>query len=121
MARLLRITKVFRLIGLRRLTRQGGALHSLGWFTTQDKGSACDGNGNPIPWISYPAISFLDGRVNPALEVFEFGSGKRDGFAVSGDVTKHNLFRRSFDQKTGPRRTIGQFDGDRFISLRDHF
>jgi len=74
-ARLLRITKVFRLIGLRRLTRQGGALHSLGWFTTQDRGAACDGNGNPIPWISYPAISFLDGRVNPALEVFEFGSG----------------------------------------------
>jgi hypothetical protein len=34
-----------------------------------------DRDGNPLPWITYPAIHFLSDRVKPDFEVFEFGSG----------------------------------------------
>lgn len=34
-----------------------------------------DADGAPIPWITYPAIRFLAGRVRPDYKVFEFGAG----------------------------------------------
>jgi predicted O-methyltransferase YrrM len=34
-----------------------------------------DRNSDPVPWITYPAIDFLEPRLRPEMSVFEFGSG----------------------------------------------
>jgi hypothetical protein len=32
-------------------------------------------DGAPLPWITYPALRFLEPRLSRSMEVFEFGSG----------------------------------------------
>ena len=34
-----------------------------------------DKDGNPIPWIAYSAIDFIQSRIKSDMSVFEFGSG----------------------------------------------
>jgi predicted O-methyltransferase YrrM len=31
--------------------------------------------GEPIPWITYPSIQFIEPRLRPEMSVFEYGSG----------------------------------------------
>lgn len=46
-----------------------------GWFESFQKNLNVDRDGNPIPWLPYPAIDFLIERVRTDMNVFEFGSG----------------------------------------------
>ncbi len=55
--------------------RTHGALKECGWFRSVRQSESVDAAGEPIPWISYPALFFLQGRVKSDLAVFEFGSG----------------------------------------------
>lgn len=50
-------------------------LERSGWFKSRQRRQPVDSQGEPIPWITYPAIHFLNGRVRPEMRVFEFGSG----------------------------------------------
>lgn len=52
-----------------------GYLNSIGWFRAFDEQQAIDGNGDPIPWVTYSFIDFIKGRLNKNLVVFEYGSG----------------------------------------------
>lgn len=52
-----------------------GYLHEIGWFEAFDSKSAVDGDGNPIPWVTYPFIDFIKDRIKKDHKVFEFGSG----------------------------------------------
>lgn len=52
-----------------------GYLNSIGWFRAFDEQQAIDGNGDPIPWVTYSFIDFIKGRLNKNLSVFEYGSG----------------------------------------------
>ncbi|MFV0436280.1 MAG: class I SAM-dependent methyltransferase [Desulfopila sp.] len=62
-----------------RLTRifltQPGYLKESGWLRSQAEGAAVDAAGKPLPWITYPAIDFLQPRIRPWMTVFEYGSG----------------------------------------------
>jgi len=67
-----------------------GYLDTIGWFKAFDSQSPVDGNGNPIPWVTYSFIDFINDRLRPEHAVFEFGSGnstyfyaKRAGFVFS--------------------------------------
>jgi len=51
------------------------ALDALGWITSRKAKRPIDADGNPLPWITYPAIALLERRVKPNMNVFEFGSG----------------------------------------------
>lgn len=55
--------------------RVDGYLVESGWFASFSSKTSIDGNGNPIPWLSYPAIDFLTPRLNNTLEILEYGSG----------------------------------------------
>ncbi|MBX9592556.1 MAG: class I SAM-dependent methyltransferase [Hyphomonadaceae bacterium] len=35
-----------------------------------------DREGRPVPWITYSALLFLRERINPEMDIFEFGSGQ---------------------------------------------
>jgi hypothetical protein len=50
-------------------------LHTTGWLHSLEAGKPIDKDGNPIPWINYPMIRFLEERLTDDLNVFEFGSG----------------------------------------------
>ena len=46
-----------------------------GWLRSFRVGRPVDVAGNPVPWIAYPAIRFLETRVGADLKVFEYGAG----------------------------------------------
>lgn len=73
-------------------TRLGGYLIQVGWFKSRKTGSPVGKDDEPIPWMTYPFIDFIEPRLNKNLIVFEFGSGnstlffsKRTGRVVSVD------------------------------------
>ena len=63
-----------RLVALRHLSH-GGFLHDIGWFDSHRTFIAVGGDGRAIPWYTYPAIRFLESRVDKRMAVFEYGSG----------------------------------------------
>lgn len=60
---------------LQKFIENPGYLLKSGWLKSMQAEEAVDADGNPIPWITYPAIDFLAGRVTPEMSVFEYGSG----------------------------------------------
>ena len=52
-----------------------GYLNVSGWFKSKVAESPVDRHGQPVPWITYPCMRFLDLRIPPRMAVFEFGSG----------------------------------------------
>lgn len=52
-----------------------GYLTDVGWFKAFDSRQAVDGQGNPIPWVTYSFIDFIQNRLHSQLAVFEYGSG----------------------------------------------
>ena len=55
--------------------RERGYLFDMGWFESYRQKAAVDRNGQPIPWITYPCLTFLEDRVRNEFVVFEYGSG----------------------------------------------
>jgi hypothetical protein len=54
---------------------RNSTLRKKGWFRTAKIHRPVDGDGNPIPWYPYPAIDFLEKRIDDNLRVFEYGGG----------------------------------------------
>ncbi|SFG60151.1 FkbM family methyltransferase [Pedobacter insulae] len=52
-----------------------GYLNSIGWFKAFDNQQAVDGEGLPIPWVTYSFIDFIKPRLTKDLTIFEYGSG----------------------------------------------
>ena len=52
-----------------------GYFHDVGWFESFKLDSPVDKNFNPIPWLTYPSISFISERLNKSMNIFEYGSG----------------------------------------------
>lgn len=50
-------------------------VHQRGQTRRDADGNCIDAEGNPIPWMTYPSIDFLDSFDLSACRVFEFGSG----------------------------------------------
>ena len=59
---------------------QKGYLYDIGWFKAFDTKSPVDGEGNPIPWVTYSFIDFIKNRIKKQHTVFEFGSGNSTFF-----------------------------------------
>lgn len=54
---------------------KNSVLHTTGWLRSRKEMRSVNADGGPIPWITYPAIRFLEQRVQKPFKVFEFGSG----------------------------------------------
>jgi precorrin-6B methylase 2 len=50
-------------------------LADIGWFNSWKKQRPVGPGGDPLPWFTYPAISFLDRRLRSEMVVFEYGCG----------------------------------------------
>jgi hypothetical protein len=71
------VPRTLRSGGLLRSTFQFGAhvLRDYGWWRSFRQGRCIDAAGEPIPWLTYPAIDFLSQLDYSDKDVFEFGSG----------------------------------------------
>jgi len=54
---------------------RSGHLKDVGWFNSFRLGTPVDAAGNPLPWMTYSSISFLEKRINPDMTVFEYSCG----------------------------------------------
>jgi hypothetical protein len=57
------------------MLRKAGPLKENGWFRSFREKAPIDADGNPLPWLTYPAIEFLKKRVRREMSVFEYGCG----------------------------------------------
>lgn len=57
------------------LLATNSALSTYGWFKSYQSKRSVGTGGNPIPWITYPCIRFLEKRLKAHFLVFEWGSG----------------------------------------------
>jgi tRNA A58 N-methylase Trm61 len=97
----------FRTIKMLLSQRHEGYLYDIGWFRSFSTMSSVDRNGSPIPWLSYPFIEFISGRLNKEMNIFEFGSGNSTFFY--SDRVKHvttiehnkEWFEKISSEKTG--------------------
>jgi Methyltransferase domain len=71
------ITAVYRAVPpLRYWGVRRGYLMRIGWVRSNWARTPVDASGDPLPWLTYPAIDFLHGRIQPSMKVFEYGSGQ---------------------------------------------
>ncbi|MBU0711497.1 hypothetical protein KKA87_06195 [bacterium] len=59
------LSLLFRPRNLRTLLslRHRGYLVDIGWFQSAEKKMPVNKNGQPIPWYSYPFLSFIEDRL----------------------------------------------------------
>lgn len=62
-------------------------LQEKGWLISAAKQEIIDLEGRPLPWITYPAIHFLQDRLFNSLTLFEYGSG--NSTLYFSDKVKH--------------------------------
>ncbi len=55
--------------------RRYGYLRSMHWYRSFDTEKVIGPGSEPLPWITYPCIHFLEQRLTKHMSVFEFGSG----------------------------------------------
>jgi hypothetical protein len=55
--------------------RARSCLISPGWWRSRWTRRPVDARGNPLPWLTYDAISMLERCVKPGMAVFEYGAG----------------------------------------------
>lgn len=53
----------------------GSYLHDTGWMRSLKAGIPMTSSGDPLPWMNYALIAFLDERLSKDMSVFEYGSG----------------------------------------------
>jgi hypothetical protein len=69
------ILKKLDLLSLYSLKRIGPLIED-GWFRSYKEDTCVDAEGNPLPWMTYPAIEFLKKRVQKDMIIFEYGCGE---------------------------------------------
>ena len=52
-----------------------GYLNEIGWIKSFIHGAPVDSLKRPLPWVTYPFISFIDSRLDKYMSIFEYGSG----------------------------------------------
>lgn len=99
---------------------KNSVLRTTGWLRSRRQKSSVNADGEPIPWITYPAIRFLEQRVQRSFRVFEFGSGlstlwwaKRVSSVTS--VEHDNEWHERVAQILPPNASIMFADGDAYV------
>lgn len=71
-----------------------GYLREVGWINSVTASQVTDARNNPLPWLTYPFISFITGRLKPGFRVFEYGSGNSTlyyaGKVLEVDALEHD-------------------------------
>lgn len=73
--KILRLLRLYPLISFCLYFFKKSYLYQKGWFHSFQKDRPISLNGEPIPWLNYPVMDFLQNRINMDMSVFEYGSG----------------------------------------------
>ena len=57
------------------LAGRDSVLNTTGWMLSKRRREPLNREGQPIPWITYPSLSFLEPRIQRQMTVFEYGTG----------------------------------------------
>lgn len=58
----------------------GGYFEEIGWLKSFDNHLPVDKNSNPLPWVTYSFIGFIESRLSKDMDVFEYGSGNSTNY-----------------------------------------
>lgn len=72
MKKIIRRTKLYSYYNL---LRSNSALKKYGWFKSVSEEIPIDAQGNPLPWLTYPAVNFIRNRISNNFKIFEYGCG----------------------------------------------
>lgn len=62
-------------------------LRAQGWQRSTSGGAPVNASGEPQPWLTYPAVDWLERALTPSVRVFEYGAGSSTTwFAQAGRV-----------------------------------
>jgi hypothetical protein len=123
------ILNKFDIIGFYTL-RRFGPLYEDGWFRSHREQSSVNLAGEPIPWITYPAIDFIRKRLKPDMAVFEFGSGGstkwwgrrvRRVLSVEHDLAWYESVSSSLDDNINIVHIALEYDGDYSKYILNYF
>jgi hypothetical protein len=65
------------------------SLRSQGWHRSLSSGAPVSANGSPRPWLTYPAMEWLERVLRPSVRVFEYGAGSSTSwFTQTGRVAE---------------------------------
>jgi hypothetical protein len=80
-----------------------GYLKDIGWFKAFETKSPVDSYGDPIPWVTYSFIDFIEKRINKQHTIFEFGSGNSTYFYAkyAGIVVSVEHDKKWYDKIVG--------------------
>jgi hypothetical protein len=111
--------------------KRTGPLKEDGWLRSFREDACVDEEGNPVPWLTYPAVEFLKKRINREMSVFEYGCGAstlwwalrvKNVFSVEHDKTWYdktviniprnvNLMHMEIDQNNYYSKIVKEYDG----------
>lgn len=69
------VLRKIRLDWIKAILPKKGYLYATGWIKSTISKKPIDRNKNPIPWLTYGFLEFLEPRLKKEMNVFEFGSG----------------------------------------------
>ena len=81
-----------------------GYLKEIGWTRSVEEEKIINATGDPIPWLTYPFISFLEPRLQKTMHIFEYGAGSSTQYfsarvqsvtAVEHDEKWYNIVQKS--------------------------
>lgn len=55
--------------------QSNGYLYETGWVNSIKQNQAIDKDNNPLPWLTFPFIYFIESRLKNQFSILEFGSG----------------------------------------------
>lgn len=93
------------------MIKQQFTQNKAGWKKSFIEGTPQDENGNFLPWMTYPAIEFLQKTINKNHRIFEFGCGASTIFFAKNakevvgvetdkkwfEITKNNLSEKNLN------------------------
>ncbi|MEE9369170.1 MAG: hypothetical protein V3V05_09985 [Pontiella sp.] len=106
--------------------RSGTYLSKIGWYRSFQKRIPIDAAGEPIPWYSYPAISFLEERVQSNWHVLEYGCGNSTRWWSSrasrvDSCEHHRGWYESISNKLPANAECHFREDDAYISFSNEF
>lgn len=57
------------------LLATNSGLEKRGWLRSYYSKKSVDKWGNPLPWYTYPFLTFIEKRINNSMNIFEYGCG----------------------------------------------
>ena len=62
-------------VGYKLLYRKDSYLNTTGYVRSHQKIASVGPDDQPVPWMNYPVVEFLNARLNKSIRMFEYGSG----------------------------------------------